>query len=65
MHAPTLHSTYESPASSAGISQRSSAADFLLTHPLLPVLRGIFFSSLLWIFLALALYGVYTLIAGH
>jgi hypothetical protein len=62
MHAPTLHSTYES---SAAHSQRSTAADFLLTHPLLPVLRGIFFSSLLWIFLALALYGVYTLIAAH
>lgn len=62
MHAPTLHSTYDN---SAAISQRSSAADFLLTHPLLPILRGIFFTSLLWGFLALALYGVYTLIAGH
>jgi hypothetical protein len=62
MHAPTLHSTYDNPAASA---HRASAADFLLTHPLLPVLRSVFFSSLLWIFLALALYGVYTLIVAH
>ncbi|HEV2710780.1 MAG TPA: hypothetical protein VGU67_11240 [Edaphobacter sp.] len=62
MHAPTLNSTYDN---SAVHSQRSMAADFLLTHPLLPVLRGIFFSSLLWLFLGLALYGVYTLIASH
>ncbi len=61
MHAPTLHSTYENSAA----PHRSSAADFFLTHPILPVLRGVFLSSLLWIFLALALYGVYTLIAGH
>jgi hypothetical protein len=62
MHVPTLHSTYDNPAAPA---PRASAADFLLTHPLLPVLRSVFFSSLLWIFLALALYGVYTLIASH
>lgn len=59
MHAPALHSTYENPT-----AQRSSAAEFLLTHPVLPVLRGLFFQSLLWIFLAFVLYGVYTLIAG-
>ncbi len=62
MHAPSLHSTYDNTSVPA---RRASAADFLLTHPLLPVLRGVFFSSLLWIFLALALYGVYTLIAAH
>lgn len=62
MHAPLLHSTYDN---SAAASQRASAADFLLTHPLLPILRGVFFSSLLWIFLALVLYGVYTMIASH
>ena len=61
MHVPTLHSTYDN----AATPHRASAADFLLTHPLLPVLRGVFFSSLLWIFLALAVYGVYALIAGH
>jgi len=61
MHAPTLQSTYDN----AATPHRASAADFLLTHPLLPVLRGVFFSSLLWIFLALALYGVYTLIVAH
>ncbi len=62
MHAPTLHSTYDNTAVQ---SQRSTPADFLLTHPLLPILRSVFFSSLLWSFLALALYGVYTLIVGH
>ncbi|MDW5264979.1 MULTISPECIES: hypothetical protein [Acidobacteriaceae] len=61
MHAPTLHSTYDN----AATPHRASAADFLLTHPLLPVLRGVFFSSLLWIFLALAVYGVYALIVAH
>lgn len=62
MQARTLHSTYES---SSAPASRSTAADFFLTHPILPVLRGVFFSSLMWIFLAMALYCVYTLIAGH
>jgi hypothetical protein len=62
MHAPLLHSTYDN---AAAPQQRATAADFLLTHPLLPVLRSVFFSSLLWIGLALALYGVYVLIVGH
>ncbi|MEO6817840.1 MAG: hypothetical protein ABI177_14200 [Edaphobacter sp.] len=62
MHAPTLHSAYDNAAAPA---HRASAADFLLTHPLLPILRSVFFSSLLWIFLALALYGVYTLISAR
>lgn len=62
MQAPSFHSAYENPAAS---QRRSTAADFFLTHPILPVLRSVFLSSLLWIFLALALYGVYTLIASH
>lgn len=61
MHVPTLHSTYDNTAA----PHRASAADFLLTHPLLPILRGVFVSSILWIGLALALYGVYTLIVAH
>jgi hypothetical protein len=65
MHAPTLHSTYANSANSAAASHRSSVADFLLTHPILPILRGVFLTSLLWGFLAFALYGIYTLIAGH
>jgi hypothetical protein len=44
---------------------RSSTVDFFLAHPILPVLRSVFFSSILWIFLAFALYGIYTLIVGH
>lgn len=62
MHAPSLHSTYDN---AAAPQHRATAADFLLTHPLLPVLRSVFFSSLLWIFLALVLYGVYTMIVSH
>jgi hypothetical protein len=62
MQARTFHSTYENPAAARS---RSATAEFFLTHPILPVLRSVFLSSLLWVFLALALYGVYTLIAGH
>jgi hypothetical protein len=62
MQAPTLNSTYKDTADS---TQRSSTADFFLTHPLLPVLRSLFFSVFLWVFLALGLYFVYTLIASH
>ncbi|OJV43038.1 MAG: hypothetical protein BGO25_06475 [Acidobacteriales bacterium 59-55] len=61
MHAPALHSTYASSANSAAPPQRASAIEFFVAHPVLPVLRGLFLSSLLWIALALALYGVYTL----
>lgn len=57
MHAPTLHSTFESSASS---SSRSSALEFVAA--IFPIARSVFFSSLLWICLAFALYGVYTLI---
>lgn len=59
MQAPTLHSSYDN---SAAVAHRSAAAEFFLTHPILPVLRSLFLSSLLWISLALALYGVYTLV---
>ena len=60
MHAPALHSTYTSSANPAP-PQRASAIEFFIAHPVLPVLRGLFLSSLLWIALALALYGVYAL----
>lgn len=60
MHVPSLRPAGEH---SAALSQRPSAG-FFLTHPIVPVLRGIFFTSLLWIVLAFALYGVYTLIAS-
>lgn len=60
MHVPYLRSAGEQ---TAAMPQRSTG--FFLTHPILPVLRGLFFSSLLWVCLAFALYGVYTLIAGH
>ena len=59
MHAPTLPSTYDN--SAAARTQRPSVIESLLAHPVLPVLRSLFLSSLLWIALALALYGVYTL----
>ncbi len=62
MQVPALHSTYENPAAR---QHHPSATGFFATHPILPVLRGLFLSSLLWISIAFVLYGVYTLIAGH
>jgi len=62
IRASTFHSTGENPAAAR---QRSATAEFFMTHPILPVLRSIFLSLVLWGFLALALYAVYTLIAGH
>jgi hypothetical protein len=62
MHSPLLHSTYDN---SAAPAHRASPAEFLLTHPLLPLVSNAFFSSLFWILLTLALYGVYTLILAH
>lgn len=59
MHAPTLHSTYEN-----STPHRFSASEFLTAHPVLPILRGLFLYSLLWIGLAFVLYGVYTLIVS-
>ncbi|MEO6909960.1 MAG: hypothetical protein ABI158_03435 [Edaphobacter sp.] len=59
MHTPALPSAYQNPAAS---QRRSFVAEFLLTHPLLPVLRSVFVSSILWIALAFALYAVYMLI---
>ena len=59
MQTPALPSTYESASASP---RRSSVAEFLLAHPILPVLSSLFFSSFLWIALAFALYGVYMLV---
>lgn len=60
MHVPSLRSVGEH---TVVLPQRSGAG-FFLTHPIVPVLRGLFFTSLLWIVLAFTLYGVYTLIAS-
>ena len=62
MQAPALHSTCEN---SAARQHDASATGFFAIHPILPVLRGLFLSSLLWVSIAFVLYGVYTLIAGH
>ncbi|HZY63346.1 MAG TPA: hypothetical protein VFE38_12560 [Edaphobacter sp.] len=59
MHVPSLRSSGEHPAALS-----SHSDDGFLTRSLIPVLRNLFFSSLLWVCLAFALYGVYTLIAS-
>lgn len=61
MHAPVLHSSYEN---STTPTSRVSIAGFFTTHPVLPVLRGLLITGLLWTFLVFVLYGVYLLVAG-
>ncbi len=34
------------------------------THPIGEIVRSLFFSSILWMLLAIMLYGVYSLVAG-
>jgi hypothetical protein len=47
--------------------QRSSASPtrFFENHPVGDVLRSLFFSSILWMLLAIVLYGVYTMVASR
>jgi len=61
MHASGLQSTYQNPAAP---THRSSVAGFFTTHPVLPILRGLLLTSLLWTFLVFVIYGVYLLVAG-
>jgi hypothetical protein len=52
---------------SAFSSRRSSQTPsdgFFQNHPVSDVVRSLFFSSVLWLVLAIALYGVYTIVVG-
>ena len=65
MHTPAfpfLQSRYKS-FTSRGSNQASSNG-FFQTHALSEIVRSLFFSSILWLLLAIALYGVYTMVAG-
>jgi len=37
---------------------------YFSTHPIGEIVRSLFFSSVLWMLLAMVLYGVYSLVAG-
>jgi hypothetical protein len=55
---PSLQSRAES------FTDRSSSRGFFRVHPIGEVMRSLFFSSILWMVLAIALYGVYSMVAG-
>jgi len=44
--------------------RQSLQSGFFDLHPLADIVRSVFFSSLLWAFLAFAVYTVYTMIAS-
>jgi hypothetical protein len=46
-------------------SDRTSLTRFIENHPVGDILRSLFFSSILWMLLAIVLYGVYTMVAGR
>jgi hypothetical protein len=45
-------------------SDRTSSTGFFHTHPVGEVVRSLFFSSILWMLLAIALYAVYSMVVG-
>jgi hypothetical protein len=45
-------------------SDRASSTGFFEAHPVGEVVRSLFFSSILWMLLAIALYAVYSMVAG-
>jgi hypothetical protein len=45
-------------------SDRTSPTGFFDAHPVGEVVRSLFFSSILWMLLAIALYAVYSMVAG-
>jgi hypothetical protein len=45
-------------------SDRTSSNGFFVTHPVGEVVRSLFFSSILWMLLAIILYAVYSMVVG-
>jgi hypothetical protein len=45
-------------------SDRDSSNSFFGTHPIGEVVRSLFFSSILWMLLAIVLYAVYSMVVG-
>ena len=59
---PSLQSTEKSFTN--GGSDRTSSPGFFDTHPVGEVVRSLFFSSILWMLLAIILYAVYSMVLG-
>jgi hypothetical protein len=59
---PSLQSRYKSFTSRG--SHQASSNSFFQTHGISEIVRSFFFSSLLWLLLAIALYAVYTMVVG-
>ena len=59
---PSLQSRYKSFTEPR--SDRTSSTGFFETHPVGEVVRSLFFSSILWMLLAIVLYAVYSMVAG-
>jgi hypothetical protein len=65
MQSPALSSLQSRDASfTSRSSDRTSLSGFFSTHPVVEVVRSLFFSSILWMLLAIALYAVYTMVVG-
>jgi hypothetical protein len=59
---PSLQSRYKSSTNRG--SHRISSTGFFHNHPVGEVVRSLFFSSVLWMLLAITLYAVYSMVAG-
>ena len=59
---PSLQSRFKNLTNSE--SGRISSTGFFHTHPVGEVVRSLFFSSILWMVLAITLYGVYSMVVG-
>ena len=59
---PALQSRYRSFTSRRW--NQTSSDGFFQNHPISGVMRSLFVSSLLWMVLAIALYGVYSVVVG-
>jgi hypothetical protein len=60
---PSLQARYKSFTEQG--SDRTSPTRFFENHPIGDVLRNLFFSSILWMLLAIVLYAVYTMVASR
>jgi hypothetical protein len=59
---PSLQTRFKNFTHSGSNQARSTG--FFHTHPIGEVVRSLFFSSILWMLLAMALYGVYSMVVG-
>jgi hypothetical protein len=59
---PSLQSRFKSFTNQE--SSRTSSNGFFVTHPVGEVVRSLFFSSILWMLLAIILYAVYSMVVG-